>query len=164
MIFNAKLDRLINTQYNSLLSFVIPLYQAKNIELEQDKEYKLEITEIKSKRSLRQNNLMWAIINRIAQKVGMTDNEVYCQIVEMANIKAIYIQTLPEVKKELEKVFRVVHEEQERISDKGVETMMFKCYYGTSKFDTKEMNDFIEQLLYYAHENEIDVREFEMYL
>lgn len=161
MILTAKFDRLLKTKENALLSFSIPLYQSE-FELDNEKEYKLEITEIKSKRSLQQNKLMWALINKIAVQVGMSDNDVYCQIIEMANIKTVYLQTLPEVQKELEKVFRAVVEKDSRENEKGVITKIFKCYYGTSKFDTHEMNDFIDNMLRYASEVGIDIREYEI--
>lgn len=159
MILTVRFDRL----KNGLLSFTIPLWQEKNVILDSDKDYKLEITEIKSKRSLRQNALMWTVIHKIATKIGMTDDEVYCNIIEMANLKAVYLQTVPMAKVDLLKVFRVVQEAETHIrtSENGIETQVYKCYYGTSKYDTSEMNEIIEQTLAYAHKCEVDVREFE---
>jgi diaminopimelate decarboxylase len=37
-------------------------------------------------------------------------------------------------------------------TDKGVELVAFKCYIGSSQFDTKEMTELIDTALDYAHE------------
>lgn len=56
MIITGKIDRVLNGKTGSIVSFAVPAFQARYIdELDIEKEFKLEITEMKSKRSLQQN-------------------------------------------------------------------------------------------------------------
>ena len=161
MIFTCKIDRVLSDKKGSIVSFIIPTYQAKSIdELNAELEYKLELTPIKSKRSLFQNKYMWALINEIAQIEGMDKDEVYCQIIKMANIKIEFIETIPEAIEKLRKLFRVIIERETRTSSKGVKTVMLECYYGSSTFDTKEMSEFIERLMDYAQQVGINTVEY----
>ena len=158
MIFSVKFDRVLKDGAQSIISFIVPTYQLT--EIDKTKEFKLELTELKSKRSVFQNRKMWALIHEIAYHEGLTDNDVYCQIIEMANLRVEYLQVLPEAIDSLKKVFRVVKEVEERTSDKGKLMKVIQCYYGTSTFDTKEMSEFIDRLLDYASQIGIDVREY----
>lgn len=161
MIITGQYDRTLKDTRNAILSFVIPSYQA-DLNLEQGKDYKIEITEMKSKRSLWQNKYMWSIIDKIAKHEGMLELDVYCQIIEMAKIRTEFIETIPEAITRLSSVFRVVKELEQRESKKGNKTALVKCYYGTSTFDTKEMSDFIDVLLDYASQIGIDVSEYQV--
>ena len=158
MIYIGKFDRKLTDRNTSIISFVIPNYYA-NTELEPNKDYKIEITEVKSKRSLFQNKMMWQLIHDIARVQGMTDDDVYCQVVELANIRAEYMQVLPVTVEHLRKVMRVVKEVEMRKSMNGADMVVVKCYYGTSTFDVAEMSEFIDRLLDYASEVGIDTRQ-----
>ena len=92
----------------------------------------------------------------------MLELDVYCQIIEMAKIRTEFIETIPEAITRLSSVFRVVKELEQRESKKGNKTVLVKCYYGTSTFDTKEMSDFIDVLLDYAIQIGIDVSEYQV--
>lgn len=159
MIISGKYDRTLKDKSNSIVSFVVPNYQSE-LNLNSDQVYKIEITEIKSKRSLWQNKLCWALIDKIAKHEGMMDIDVYCQIIELAKIRTEFIETIPEAIERLSRAFRVVKVLEHRVSQKGSKTVLLKLYYGSSTFDTKEMSDFIEQLLNYASQIGIDVSEY----
>jgi predicted RNA methylase len=161
MIVTGKFAQLTRIGGSALLSFVIPDYMAKYLTLE-EKDYKVEITELKSKRSLQQNKYMWKYIHEVAKKQGMDDDEVYCQLIEMANIEAEYLTIIPEAMQRLKErgLFRVLKIAEERISSKGVKTLMVKGYYGTSTFNTQEMSDFIDRLLDYCQHVGVDTSEF----
>lgn len=159
MILSGKYDRTLTDKSQSIISFVVPTYQS-DLKLDSEKIYKIEITEMKSKRSLWQNKYCWAIIDKIAKHEGMDDLDVYCQIIELAKIRTEFIETIPEAIERLQRAFRVVRVLEERLSLKGVKTVIAKCYYGSSTFDTKEMSDFIERLLDYASRIGIDVSEY----
>ena len=160
MILTAKYDRALKDSSRTILSFEVPTYQLP--ELDQSKTYKLEITEMKSKRSIWQNNYSWKIINEIAKHEGLDDLDVYCQVIELAKIRTEFLETIPEAIERLSRAFRVVKVLEERTSQKGVKTVVVKCYYGSSTFDTKEMSEFIERLLDYAARVGIDVSEYQV--
>lgn len=161
MILTGRKDRATKLKNDAVISFVVPFYMSKYFDdLDEKKDYKIEITEIKSKRSLRQNNLMWELIGRIATVNGMDPDDVYCQLIKMARIRTEIIQTLPEAKKALLNAFRMVVERDTRINEKGVQTKIYECYYGSSTFTQDEMSTFIDRLLEYAESVGIDTREY----
>lgn len=162
MVITGKIDRVLNSRAGAIVSFTVPTFLARYVEeLDIQKEFKLEITEIKSKRSLNQNRYIWKLIHEIAHTEGSDEMEVYCNIIKMAKIKTVFLETIPDAKKDLEKAFRGVIERDIRTSSKGVQTAVYECLYGTSTFDTAEMSEFIEQLLNYANQVGVSLIEYD---
>lgn len=162
MIVTGKLDRVATLKTDAIVSFIIPAYQANYLsELVEEEEYKIEVTKIKSKRSLQQNRLIWQMIGQIAKHEGMESMEVYCQIIKLAKIKIEFIETIPEAIPKLKNLFREVVEREVRCSAKGVTTVMLECFYGTSTFTVPEMSDFVDRMLDYAEKIGINTMEYE---
>ena len=165
MIISGKLDRVATLKTDALVSFIIPAYQANYLsELVEEEEYKIEVTKIKSKRSLQQNRLMWSMIGKIAKHEGVEQNEIYCQLIEMAHIDTIFLEGLPNAQEKMKKkknVFRVMVERDQRKSSKGVDIICYECYFGTSTFDQAEMSEFIDRMLDYAEKIGINTMEYE---
>lgn len=123
---------------------------------------KLEIKRQKDKRTLKQNRYIWLIISMIDEKInGYCSDEmnIYCQIIEQAKIKTDYIQTLEGAKKRLEDIYRVVKEIEKRGN-----SVLYRCYLGTSQFTKEEMIRFIEVLINRAYQEGIDVYQYERLL
>ena len=137
------------------ISFDIPY----NVELELGKDYTLEIKPYKSSRSLEQNNLLWGIIQQISDETGNEPMDIYIDALEQANAKYEWIGALPEAEDSLKKVFRAVKPVGTFTSPKGVEMVTFKCWIGSSKFDTAEMTKLIDYLITVANELNIYLRE-----
>ncbi len=123
----------------------------------------VEIKRPKDKRTLEQNSYIWKIIDLIDKKVNgyCSDKEsIYCSVLAEAGIKTDYIQTLEQIKPRLEEIYRIVKEIERRPSDKN-ESVLYRCYIGTSKFTKQEMSDFIEVLITRAYAEGIDVLQYE---
>ena len=123
---------------------------------------KLEIKRQKDKRTLKQNRYIWLIISMMDEKInGYCSDEmnIYCQIIEQAKIKTDYIQTLEGAKKRLEDIYRVVKEIEKRGN-----SVLYRCYLGTSQFTKEEMTRFIEVLINRAYQEDIDVLQYESLL
>ena len=123
---------------------------------------KVEIKRQKDKRTLKQNRYIWLIISMIDEKInGYCSDEmnIYCQIIEQAKIKTDYIQTLEGAKKRLEDIYRVVKEIEKRGN-----SVLYRCYLGTSQFTKEEMTRFIEVLINRAYQEDIDVLQYERLL
>jgi hypothetical protein len=121
-----------------------------------DKVLTLDVKEEKSKRSLQQNRLFWELCDRLTEattgKRRQEDvDDMYISLLSSANAKAIYFEALPEAEENLKRYFRVVKKVDERES-KGVKTAVFKCYEGSSSFDTQQMNELIDLALDKLHE------------
>ena len=76
--------------------------------LEQDDKKLYEVKEKKPSRSLKQNKLLWELINKIAKNQKQDDMEVYCALLERANALSDYIITATETEDALRKTFRGV--------------------------------------------------------
>lgn len=158
MILTGHFDRIVRYGSQSLISFIIPNYQS-DVKLD-DKEYRIEITLAKSKRTLQQNRLCWALVYEIAKHEGMEPDVVYAQAIEMAKLKVDIIECVSEALERLRRAFRVVKILEQRQSKKGVDTVLVALYYGTSDYDTKEMSALNEHLLDYAARVGIDVSKY----
>ncbi len=134
--------------------------QQYDIDLETDKDYVFEIKEVKSKRSLQQNKYMWALIHELSHHENMnnTEVEIYTLALEEANSKYIYLLGTPEAEEELRKNFRAVKVVRPTIEN-GKEFIVYKCFIGTSKMDTKEMTKVLNIIIAWAEELGIDTNE-----
>ena len=115
------------------------------------KDLTVEFKEYKSNRSLNQNALLWKIISEI----DITENgrpsesgemDIYANLIKMARISTATFTTIPEAYEEVKrrKLFR--HTE---VLSEG-HTVTWRGYYGSSTFDTAEMNLLIETAKDYA--------------
>ncbi len=131
-----------------------------DLDLELDKEYSMEIKEVRSHRTLQQNKYMWALIHEIAHHESMNQSEVevYTLALEEANAKYIYLLGTPEVEDELKKNFRAVRVVRPTIEN-GKEFIVYKCFIGTSKMDTKEMTKVVDIIIAWAKELGIETDE-----
>lgn len=156
LIHNAKLQDLIG----NIITIEIPKNSVDEMEKFRPNEYvTIEIKKPKDKRTLKQNAFIWEIIHQIDRKVnGFKTDEfsIYKELIKESKIKCIFIQTVEEAKKELEATFRYVEEIEKRNSEKG-QSVLYRCYYGTSKFTKQEMTDFIEALIDRAYKEGIDI-------
>ena len=144
MKIRGKLKRLQNHN----ISFELPY----NVELELGKDYTIEIKPYKSSRSLEQNALLWGLIQQISDETGNDPMDVYISALESANAKYEYIGALPQAEDSLKKVFRAVKPIGTFISPKGIEMITYKCWIGSSRFDTSEMTKLIDFVMQKASE------------
>ena len=134
------------------------LYSDLDIDL--DKDYSLEIKEVKSKRTLQQNKYMWALLHEIAHHENIKQDEVelYSFALEEANAKYIYLMGKPEAEDELRKNFRAVRVVRPTV-EQGKDFLIYKCFIGTSKMDTKEMKKVLDIIIGWAIELGIETNE-----
>lgn len=128
--------------------------------LETNKDYVMEIREIRNKRTLQQNKYLWALIKEIAsnEETSETEIEVYIKALEEANAKYIYLLGIKEVEDELKKNFRAVKVVRPTIEN-GKEFIVYKCFVGSSKMNTQEMTKLLNIVLTWADELGIDTHE-----
>lgn len=145
-----------------LLTFKVDNWRDKETvkNIESDKLYRLDINEAKSKRSIEQNKLLWEIIDEIATFQAMDSIEIYCELLEMANASYEYICIPPQAEKQLQTVFRAI-KFIKKVDINGKEGNMYKCYYGSSKMNVKEMNELIDKAISYGWELGMDMMAYE---
>ena len=130
------------------------------LEISLEKEYQLEIKELKSTRTVQQNRYMWALIHEIAKEQDMDDMEVYIQALEEANAKYEYIMAPEEAEENLKKGFRAVKVVRPEIHN-NKKFYVYKCFVGSSKFNTQEMTRLIDVIVSWCHELNISTDIYE---
>lgn len=141
---------------NTEVTFSInnPFYTHHVKELEKEKKYTIEIKDIKSKRSIEQNRLMWALIGEIDKEINGRYKEpwdVYLMALERAGAKYSDIIISEEAVSTFTDKFRAC-KELNSIVDEGVTFKTIRCFHGSSTMNTKEMTELIETILDIAAE------------
>ena len=119
------------------------------------KDLEIEIKEWKANRTKRQNSLLWKVIGDTDKHINGRRSEegsmtIYKQMLKMAHIMPTPLETLESQKELLETVFRLVEVRERRTSAKGVNTVVFVCYRGSSQMKIDEFSDLIETAFDYA--------------
>lgn len=129
-------------------------------ELEKGKEYRVQMTEIKARRTIQQNNLMWKLIDEIAEKTAHDPEDIYCLCLEKAGAKYEYIAALPEAESTLRKAFRTI-KLMNSFEHKDKTFNQYKCFIGSSKLTTSEMAQLLDVVIQTAAENDVYLEELE---
>ena len=105
-------------------------------DLNKKETYSIKISKARDKRTEQQNKYMWALIGEIA--------------------KFTHLLVEPQAESMLRESFRAIQLTRKiQVKDKIFND--YKCYYGSSKMDKKEMHDLIETLLDMASECGLDI-------
>lgn len=126
----------------------------------------------KSKRSLEQNAALWFLLTKLANGVSGSKEkasveDMYCEVLEEANIESEFILAPQEIEEALRKSFRAIRNKGKRIvEDKNGENRemsVYQCFIGSSKYDTKQMYDLITRTLNRLDEEGINDSEIEAF-
>lgn len=130
------------------------------LELDLEKEYTIEIKELKSTRTIQQNKFMWALIHDIAKVQEMDEMKVYIQALEECNAKYEYILATEETESNLKKSFRAVKVVRPQ-NYNGREMYVYKCFLGSSKFNISEMKQLLDVIIGWCYELNIPTNYYE---
>lgn len=129
-------------------------------DLNKEDLYSITITKARDKRTEQQNKYMWALIGEIDKaRNGDRSNddwEIYLEALVRAGAKFTHLLVEPEAESMLRESFRAI--KFIRQIKKGTKVFNdYKCFYGSSKMDKKEMADLIDTLLDMASECGLDI-------
>ena len=115
----------------------------------QFKEGEYEITKAKKKRSLDANGMAWALIHKIAGEVGIPPDEVYRDAVRNIGGVSDVVCIAEKAKDTFIKAFTDGHlgRQVDSMPSKLPGCVNLVCTYGSSDYDTKQMSQFIDNLL-----------------
>ena len=120
--------------------------------LDRDKEYQVEIKEYRKKRSLNANAYAWVLINKIANVMRLSKEEVYLNMLKHYGQSQI-VSIVSEVNLTgYFKYFEVIG--TSTLNNK--EFNHIKVYKGSSEYDTKEMSIFIDGIVQEAKQLDIE--------
>ena len=111
--------------------------------LEQDEEKKFEVQECKGKRSLSQNSYCWLLINKIANILRLSKEEIYLQMLEDYGQSIL----IPVQKGEKPNGYFKYYKYETSSILNGKEADWYKIYKGSSEFDSKEMTILIDGII-----------------
>lgn len=166
MIVNGHISRVLDTGATAIVEFEIPAYQGKYVSaLAKDELYSINIKIASSKKSLNQNNYSWQLMNDIAKQLDMFPDamEVYLMVLKLAKIKTHFLQVVDEeeVLSAIKRSFRAFKILDRYTNDKGNKVATVEVSEGMSSFNKDEMTAFIEKLLWFAEQNNVDTRNYE---
>ncbi len=154
------LRKATNEDGNMEITFEISNYHYKRFcEELQKKVYTLEIGEVKSKRSINQNNYLWALIHEITRHPNASsdnDWDMYCILLSMADAKYEYMVCLVEALETIKQEVRALQVLGYESRENGTKWARCKVFIGSSKMNKEEMCKLIDKTLYYAEQLGID--------
>ena len=158
-IIGDYVRRSIDEFGNLEIVFNIKNYNDKKTIQDLEKEtYSIQISKVKSQRSLNQNKYFWKMCGLIAEELHQDVMEVYVHLLEDTNAKYEYIMGLETIEDELKKNFRAVKVVRPELYN-GKKMIVYKCFIGSSKFDVKEMNMLIDKAMSYCSELDIEIND-----
>lgn len=113
-----------------------------------------EITEYHEKRSLSANAYAWVLINKIADALRKSKEEVYFQMLKDYG-QSEFVSVLSEI--DVSGYFKY-YEEYGKGHVEGREFTHYKVYKGSSEFDSKEMSILIDGIVQEAKALDIETR------
>lgn len=159
-IYARDLKTGFNESGRVFLSFECGWKAKESIEALKKGEYEIDIKVHRDKRTQAQNRYLWELIGQIAMKENgnKADAEnIYMQLLEQAGAKCEYLEMLEEAVDRFTQLAQIRFAKiVERRIRNGMNTVMLKCFYGSSKMDTKEMGILIDKTIERAEADGID--------
>lgn len=119
-----------------------------------DGEYMVTIEPKKNRRSIGQNRYFWALIGEIAKKENGDLKEIqnlYLHLLQMAGAKYEVLMIKHEALDRFKSLYRDVMVVNQTVINGELYDLLY-AFYGSSKFDSKEMSKLIDVTLNYAYE------------
>ena len=97
----------------------------------------------RNNRTLKQNRLLWELLEMMAAEMGTDAWNCYITLIEQTGAKFDYFYCLPKTYDTFKSHFRATKIVQTDIVS-GAEMYLCKCFYGSSKMNTQEMTQLID--------------------
>ena len=134
--FETEITFTIRDNYNYLIQ-----------DLKKDELYSITVSKARDKRTEQQNKYMWALIGEIDKSRNgdrsNDDYEIYIEALVRTGAKYTHLLVEPEAESMLRENFRAIQLAR-KIQVGNKQFNDYKCFYGSSKMDKKEMHDLIE--------------------
>lgn len=125
---------------------------ARAIEEVQDAKYPVvcEIKQQRPKRSLNANAYCWVLIEKIAEKLELSNDAVYEVMLQRYSKAYTYMVVKPDAVEKVKATLKAGHiyaYEIGNVEISGKEGVQLQLYYGSSTFDTKQMSRLIDGIV-----------------
>ena len=151
MDFRCKIkDLQFSISGNQILSLELKGDFRPQFEKLKDKELTADVKQYRAKRSKDANAYMWTLCEKLAVDQGITKNEVYRNAVREVGIYRDFPSlTAREAEMLTADWERLGTGWQTEVVDAmpDGETLLVRCYYGSSQYDTKQMSRLIDYIV-----------------
>lgn len=151
------IKRLYNDKQQAEVSLLVENFRHVSFlnELECDVDYSVEIKPVKSKRSIQQNKLLWAMLHQLEVVTKELAIDWYVKALTETGAVVDYVWAREKTEDSLKKQFRaVIKVKPHKIEDS--EGWLYRVIVGSSKFTVAEMNELIDTVLRYCNEHNIE--------
>lgn len=143
---------------NPILTFVIPKWFFPLIQDFKGKEVNIEIKSFKQKRSLDANAYAWALIDKLAEKTGISKYDIYREYIKniggVSTTICVQERFAERIAKDWERNGKGWQAEIVDSKIKGCKNIV--CYEGSSEFDSSQMHRLIELIVQDCKEQGIE--------
>ena len=113
--------------------------------VEQGKQLDVEVKPYRKRRSLNANAYMWALLQKLAEALLTSKDEIYIEMLGRYGVFT-HIIVQPEAVERIKQEWRLVRElGKGKIGN--TEGVQLQCYYGSSGYTTKEMSVLLEGVI-----------------
>ena len=134
----------VTGRYN--LTFELDEGNISEVDNINDKKLRVVAKQYRQKRSLTSNGYAWHLMQEIAEKSGLTKDDVYIECLKKYSRAFTHMIVHPEIIPRLAEDYRVVVDLGEVLVN-GKVGHQIQLYFGSSKFDTKEMSVFLDGII-----------------
>lgn len=113
--------------------------------LSKEETLDIEIKKHRKKRSLNANAYCWVLLQKMAEKLNTTKDELYLIMLERYG-QFTHIVVKPNIVARVKEEWRTVRE-LGTVTVNGKKGVQLQCYFGSSTYDTKEMATFIDGIV-----------------
>ena len=160
-IVGKYIKHLFDRKHRAELTLLIPNYRhtLQLDELDQSKDYRIEIKEVKSARSLEQNRLLWSLLHALEEHTREVAMSWYIKALVDTGAVVDYVWGTEETEITLQQSFRAVQRVKPH-TIKDTQGWLYRVIVGSSKFNIQQMNYLIDTVIRYCNEHNINVEEY----
>ena len=115
-----------------------------------EKPYTVKLEPLKRKRSLDANGYLWVLLQKIAEVLHTTKDEVYLEMLSRYGVFT-HIVVKPNVVDRVKAEWRTVRELGE-VTINGKTGIQLQCFFGSSTYDSKEFSVLLDGVIHEAEE------------
>lgn len=155
-----KIDFSTKSNGDMVVELIVKDYQDKRImqhsydSLKDLTELSVEVKKYRNKRSLSANGYLWALLNKIAEVVNRTKDDIYLEMLKRYGVSTYMTANKKAFEriKEQWKTVEIVDEKQQQ----GHDIVKLLCYYGSSTYDSKEFTRLLDGVINEAKDLDIE--------
>jgi len=121
-----------------------------------DRLYTAELKEHREKRSLDANAYAWVLMSKIADALHTDKDQVYLKMLERYG-QFTHVIVKPKAVEQFKREYRLI-EDLGEVTVNGTTGNQIRCYFGSSKYDTKQMATLIDGIVSECKDLDIETK------